>query len=147
MNTRDNPFLPVSLLLRLEVAVPFVLFDIAVAAVVAVLLVVANICAERRYRLVAKFKPRLAVLMTSSFINGAILTLGILINTEFWYQADGEFLVDWLKVKTTPLYVLSLLASLIFLRAGLLLAETVLIASSTRGPDDDESDGTGAKRH
>lgn len=137
-NMRKNNMLkvltsPVSIEMRLEVGIPFVMFDWPTALIVAFVFVLVNGFAEQKYYAQSKFLPKLWILLVSCSVNVIGLILAHVIHYPWIYAHSGRrFFIDFTRAEAHVKIGFLILAGMLSLRILFYLCECSGTAWETR---------------
>ena len=131
MNIKKINTIPlISILLRLEVGLPFVLFSFPLNLVIGIGFAIVNYFSENQYLNAVILRQRVFGLAKTCLFCALLLILGWIVHCNFTYLSNGERKIDYFNI-----YVVTLLCALIPLCMMFCRLILCLVDAWTRPPN------------
>ena len=115
--------------LRIESFLPFALFAMPISGIIAVIFIAVNGSLEIQYSHVQTLKARIILLLKWLPWNILLITIGLILRTNWTYQSSGQEMFDSSKIWVVLKLVLLLSCSLVAWRVIAVLVDKAILRS------------------
>lgn len=129
----NDPYALLFLILRMEIIVPILIFDMPWAIIPAFGFGIVNQVSEHRFISESNTKTQFQILLRSALINAAIFTVFLFLTGSYILKEDNKVFVDWPKIYATCLLSILIPTCLIVARITIFVVCNILKKTVDKG--------------